>query len=120
MSEYAATKGFQPLRPWQRECLAAINLTAESRGTDFLAAVTPSGGKTILGLEYARHALKAGEIDVVAVLVPSINVQDYWISEAAKLRMTFASTMAEDALGVVLTYQTLAGEGAAVLETEPK
>jgi superfamily II DNA or RNA helicase len=101
------------LHPWQRECLDAIRVTAAAGGTDFLAAVTPSGGKTILGLEYARHALAADEIDAVAVLVPSINVQNYWISEAAKLRLAFSSEIG--AVGAVITYQALAGEGMKVL-----
>jgi hypothetical protein len=83
--------------PWQTSCLTAIEMIATSGGKDFLAAVTPSGGKTILGLEYAHRTLAAGHIDIVVALVPSIPIQSYWIDEAAKFpaprracgRMTF-------------------------------
>jgi superfamily II DNA or RNA helicase len=90
--------------PWQTSCLTAIEMIATSGGKDFLAAVTPSGGKTILGLEYAYRTLVAGHIDIVAVLVPSIPIQTYWIDEAAKFpaprrargRMTFIDSATGD------------------------
>jgi superfamily II DNA or RNA helicase len=109
--------------PWQRECLAAIDITIASGGTDFLAAITPSGGKTILGLSIAHRTLTARTADLVVVLAPSIEIQNYWISEAAKFSdphggggcMTFASSIKDGAHGVVFTYQALAGAGAALL-----
>ena len=103
-------------RRWQRDCLTAIEMTAAEGKTDFLAAVTPSGGKTILGLEYAQRALETGHVDVVAVLVPSLTIQSYWISEAALLGMTFATTMGATAVGVVFTYQMLGKGGANALK----
>ena len=116
MSKHTITKRVREIRPWQRECLAAIDMTAAAGGRDFLAAVTPSAGKTVLGLEYARRALAAGHIDIVAVLAPTIEIQNYWISEATTAGMTIAPSMAEGVDGVVFTYQGLAGAGAPLLE----
>ena len=103
---------------WQSNCLTAIELTAAGGGTDFLAAVTFSSGKTFLALLYAQRSLAAGRYDIVAVLAPSTEIESYWISEAAKFGLTFAtlSTATEDAHGLVFTYQLLSGSGLKTLK----
>lgn len=96
-------------RGWQRDFLAAWLACPD---TDFFAAVIPAGGKTI-GSLFCGQAFLAEASRALVVMVPTVNVQKNWQSEASKLfGIELASSLDEFRRGsayrgLVLTYQAL-------------
>src|SRR5581483_2524622 len=70
------------LRPWQADALAAYQ---GNEGENFLCASTPGAGKTTFGLRIAHELLRCGEIERLAVIVPTRHLCRQWASEAARV-----------------------------------
>src|SRR5688500_16580097 len=68
------------LRPWQAEALATYQA---SEMENFLCASTPGAGKTTFGLRVAHELLNRGEVERVAVVVPTRHLCRQWAREAA-------------------------------------
>jgi superfamily II DNA or RNA helicase len=112
-------------RLWQSECLTAIEAVFAAGGRQFLACVTPSGGKTRFGAEWARRLLVNGVIDAVVVLAPSDNIRAGWVEEAANFGMDLSGAVDASVVvrgfpsyddgskihGCVVTYQWLSQNG---------
>src|SRR4051794_5003432 len=97
------------LRPWQSEALA--NFQA-SELDDFLCASTPGAGKTTFGLRIAHDLLSSGEVERVAVVVPTRHLCRQWAREAALVGIQLdpwtenaQGAPARDFHGYVVTYQ---------------
>src|ERR1051326_6287458 len=68
------------LRPWQAEALAIYQA---NKADSFLCASTPGAGKTTFGLRIAHELLSRGQIERVAVVVPTRHLCRQWAREAA-------------------------------------
>jgi superfamily II DNA or RNA helicase len=114
-------------RKWQVECLAEIATVQAEGGTDFLASVTPAGGKTYFGAEVARRALVDSRADVVVVLAPSENICKGWMTAGKKFGINLLRTVDRsvvdrgvayfNAHGIVVTYQWLSNPSNVTLLT---
>jgi superfamily II DNA or RNA helicase len=69
----------RPLRPWQREALAAYR-SRPSR--DFLLAATPGAGKTTFALVLARSLIADRIVDRVVVVCPTDHLRTQWADAA--------------------------------------
>lgn len=83
--------------------------------SNFLAVVTPAGGKTILALLIAHKAFEAGDINRIVIVVPSDHLKQQWTDEAVKIgihldpaRKNRDGLETSDFHGVAVTYQQVA------------
>src|SRR5574343_370640 len=95
------------LRLWQRE--ASLQFLERDQ-PDFLARITPGGGKTFWALKMAVTLL--GEsVDTVAVIVPSVVIKRQWQEDARKhfgLILSDIEDWSEESHGFITTYQKIA------------
>lgn len=98
------------LRKWQQDCLEAYQ-RADKR--NFLAAVTPGGGKTMFARSLARRLLDEGRIRRVIVVVPTDSLRNQW-ADSVEMDVHLRPLDSEivdkftDFDGVVTTYHALA------------
>src|SRR4051794_13719581 len=97
------------LRPWQSE---ALDKYRASEMENFLCASTPGAGKTTFGLRIAHELLNSGEVERVAVVVPTRHLCRQWAREAALVGIQLdpwtenaQAGPARDYHGYVVTYQ---------------
>lgn len=95
---------------WQDECVDQM-IKTRSTVSEFLAAVTPAGGKTRMSLKYAAAGLADRTYSKIVVVVPSVNLQMQWRDTAATFGIHFKTRELggnlRDFHGVVVTYQGL-------------
>lgn len=128
MGEPAAEPVGEPVesvhdRVWrhhQRGALAAIDQdhatkTARGHHSRSWVVLPPGAGKTYVGVDVARRALAAGEVEQVVVLTPNTAIQGQWVRSFADFGLTAGTSRRLDHDVVVLTYQSVAvfGTGAA-------
>ena len=97
------------LRPWQTEALAVYRA---GEMDNFLCASTPGAGKTTFGLRIAHELLNRGEVERIAVVVPTRHLCRQWAREAALVGIQLdpwtqntPAGPARDYHGYVVTYQ---------------
>ena len=75
------------LRDWQKEALTkAIHwLTTVRKDKHFLINAAPGAGKTVTACIIAAELIRRGEIDVVVVIAPRVEVVNQWSAEFNKL-----------------------------------
>jgi superfamily II DNA or RNA helicase len=105
------------LRPWRH---AALVRFLDSHSADFLAVATPGAGKTAFALVAARMVLAEQPARVV-VVTPTAHLKTQWAQAAAQLHLHLDpdwsagnGRLAADMHGVVITYQQVALNPAAV------
>lgn len=95
------------LWPWQR---AGVLKWGRSQPRDFLAVVTPGGGKTLFSGAVATGALEGGLVDQLLVVVPTTLLRTQWATELAPVgiqvdsRYRTGERLARDVHGAVVTY----------------
>lgn len=70
------------LRKWQERAIATWE---EAKKSNFLLVATPGSGKTRFALELIRRQLAAGEIDQVAIVVPTEHLKYQWEAKGTEL-----------------------------------
>jgi len=105
------------LRPWQHAALVRFLSNGQP---DFLAVATPGAGKTTFALVAARMVL-AERPSPVVVVTPTAHLKTQWAQAAARLQLHLDpawsaadGTLPSDMHGVVITYQQVALNPAAV------
>lgn len=88
---------------------------AKHGNPNFLAVITPAGGKTIMALLISHRLFEEERIDRLVVVVPSEQLKQQWADEACKVgiqldpsRKNRDGLETSDFHGVVLTYQQIA------------
>jgi superfamily II DNA or RNA helicase len=99
------------LRRCQREPLADW---ASRQPDDFLAVITPGGGKTRFAAAAAKGALDSGLVRRVGVVVPTTALKVQWAEEFADIanlslesRYRTGARLASDRAGCIVTYAQL-------------
>lgn len=97
-----------PLWDWQRE--AVLDWGAR-RPKDYLAVVTPGGGKTLFAAAVSYGALDGGFIERVVAVVPTTPLRRQWAVSLANVGIQLdpafrtGAHLARDLHGAVMTYQ---------------
>ena len=103
-------KGASVLREWQQQ---AKELFLASGKRDFLVSATPGAGKTRFALDLARDLVTAGEVERIAIVVPTDPLRTQWADEgdAFGLHLVPVDEAADydkrGYVGCVVTYQQL-------------
>lgn len=98
----------QQLREWQKE--ASIRFL-ECEQKDFLARITPGGGKTFWALKMAAYLRSEGSVDQIAIIVPSVVIKHQWQEEAQRhfsLVLSDIDEWSDESAGFITTYQKIA------------
>ena len=114
------TTGQKPPRDWQqRATTIVLNRWLSDASYKALVAACPGSGKTQFGCDIAIRLLQATRVELVLVIVPSINVQKQWVeefekygikatsdanNEALNWRKERGGSMREDKAAIVVTY----------------
>lgn len=98
-----------PNRVWQQKALADFQVAQDHRLKNYLAFVTPGGGKTLFALRAARNMLDREEIRQIVVTVHTHNLRLQWIEKAADQGIILTNNIGRDdgQHGFVVTYQQL-------------
>jgi superfamily II DNA or RNA helicase len=106
------------LRGWQREALLRFE---GSDSPNFLAVATPGAGKTLFALTAALRGLHARRIRRMVIVVPTQHLKQQWAHAAEDLDIhldpewsTAYGALPSDVHGVVVTYQQVAANPAAI------
>lgn len=71
--------GTPSLRPWQEKALSDLLLLWRRDAAEKpLLAASPGAGKTWLAVVAAQHAMRDFGVDLVVVVVPSVNIKEQW------------------------------------------
>lgn len=116
--------GIKSPRKWQNEAkLTVLERWKNNVSYRALIAACPGAGKTRCSVEIADEVLRAGSVELVLVLAPTVNIQRQWVdwfaiysivatsdanNEALRWRRDRGQTMIEDKAAIVITYQQLA------------
>lgn len=101
---------------WQNEGFERYAAAVADRKSDFLAAVSGGGGKTIWSLENARRMLVAGEIDRVIVVTYTTHLVRQWEGWASVMGINLLAAagnsklrggLPADVKGYICTYAAL-------------
>lgn len=100
-------------RHHQRGALAAIDQEHDAareagRPPRSWVVLPPGAGKTYVGVDVARRALAAGEVEQVVVLTPNTAIQGQWVRALADLGLAAGTSRRLDHDVEVLTYQSVA------------
>lgn len=114
----------QQLREWQQRALERCTANFHAGKTDFMAVACPGAGKTTWALSVAWEMVKANQIDLVIVVVPSDELRRQWANNTST-PLELREFVLRDAIvhksgyhGVVTTYQALGGVTAGRLRVE--
>ena len=103
-------KGASVLRDWQQQ---AKEQFLASGKRDFLVSATPGAGKTRFALDLARDLVSAGEVQRVAIVVPTDPLRAQWASQGDDFGLPLvpvdeaADYDKRGYAGCVVTYQQL-------------
>lgn len=103
-------KGASVLRNWQQQAKEQFLAT---RKRDFLLSATPGAGKTTFALDLARDLISAGEVQRVAIVVPTDPLRSQWASKGDDFGLPLvpvdeaADYDKRGYAGCVVTYQQL-------------
>src|SRR5262245_45073904 len=93
-------------RAWQVKHLGLALLRYKDGFKIFLSQAVTGAGKTVLGVRIASELYKAGRINRIVVLCPSIEIAENWTAKLSEtgLTATMEFTSAPDIIAIVATY----------------
>jgi superfamily II DNA or RNA helicase len=92
----------QPLREWQQH---ALDEYFHRDASDFLAVVTPGGGKTYWSLMVAANLPQA---ERVVVVCPTVHLKAQWARDAIRFGLKLSSLHDIQSNDIITTYQQVA------------
>lgn len=112
--------GQPPLRPWQREAVAAYQAAHDAAGRrDFLVTATPGAGKTTFALAVAGDLMRRRLIDRVVIVCPTDHLRTQWADAASAFGIVLDPKMSNaqgpvpaGCQGYVATYAQVAARPA--------